>query len=320
MKNRNDFIYDIISQKKFEHLKKMMQEEQLSVFFKDNCIVKMLIDSKKEYEYNYYVFVHYYPEILSSYDKVIENFSVLSQQFGLSDALETSILFSYLLWNGYFSYGRDLHYCGINNLNRFDFFGLEVMAGQGCCTHFSYLLKDFLDVCGYDSAVLLNYMKRIDYSSIYLPDIDRKRIICGEKENIRDKFFRKISTKMSGNHAFNLINDSGNLSIYDATNLLYIPISDCVGYKVNGQFAQGTLHPDFSYIFNLEEGAIKTLDLFHNKERGSYFDLKEYEMKSEKLLKMFRNNQDLLLDSYQASSNDITVVSDGIKKIKKLVR
>ena len=124
MKNRNDFIYDIISQKKFEHLKKMMQEEQLSVFFKDNCIVKMLIDSKKEYEYNYYVFVHYYPEILSSYDKVIENFSVLSQQFGLSDALETSILFSYLLWNGYFSYGRDLHYCGINNLNRFDFFGL----------------------------------------------------------------------------------------------------------------------------------------------------------------------------------------------------
>ena len=194
------------------------------------------------------------------------------------------------------------------------------MGGQGCCVHFSALLKDFLRACGYDSAILLNHLEKVDYTHIYFPNIQRKRENTSKVKPFLSKTFTKLWGYAIGNHAFNLINDSGNLSIYDATNLLYIPISDCTDDRIVGKFVHGKLHPNFSYIFNLEKESIQTLDLFHIGERGSYFDWIEYERKSEELLKRFGNNQDLLLSSYQDSCDDIAIVSDGIKKLKKLVR
>lgn len=320
MKGVNNFISDTVYQKKFEYLKKVLENENFGFSIKNNFILKSLIDSKIEYEHNYYFFLHYYPELLSSYDKIIVNFASLVGQLELKDGLDISILFSYLLWNGYFSADQKIDYCGINNLNRFDFFGLEVMGGQGTCLHFSCLFKDFLNACGYDSAILLNHITKIEHE-IYSPNIVRNIKEEKESETINEKILKKIIGFLSGNHAFNLVNDFGNLYIYDVTNLLYIPISDCndIGSRIRGEFVQGILHPNFSYTFNLDRSSIRTLDLFHQKERGSYYSMDEYQGKSEKLMEDFANYQDLFQDSYRKSVDDISVVSDGVKRLKRSI-
>lgn len=320
MEDKNEFFSNIIAQERFLRFKETLEKEQFDFSLKNNLILKFLLEAKKDYERNSFIFYYNYFDVLVSYDRIIKNFSTLKSKLELNDALDISILFSYLLWNGYFSSEKKLHYCSSKNLNKIGFLGLEVMEGQGCCLHFSALLKDFLRACGYDSAILLNHLEKVDYTHIYFPNIQRKKENISKDKPFLSKTFTKLCVYVMGDHAFNLINDSGNLSIYDATNLLYVPISDCTDGRIVGKFVHGKLYPNFSYIFNLEKEAIQTLDLFHIGERGSYFDWIEYERKSEELLKRFGNNQDLLLSSYQDSCDDISIVSNGVKKFKKLVR
>lgn len=54
MKNTGD--YNIIEQKKFEHLKKMMNEGKVGLSLKENLIVQLLMSSKEEFLKNSYLF------------------------------------------------------------------------------------------------------------------------------------------------------------------------------------------------------------------------------------------------------------------------
>ena len=319
MKGISNFINDAIEQKKFEYLKTTMETENLGFSLKNNIILKTLLCTIDEYDQNYFFLMHYYPSVLSSYDKIIKNFSDLSKKLDLSDSLDVCILFSYLLWNGYFSVDKKLCDSSKDNLEIFDFFSLEIMSGQGVCLHFSYLFKDFLQACGYDSAILLSWLKKVDYHKIYFPDITRQMNQEHDKEIIIARFLKELFKYIGGNHAFNLINDHENLYIYDSTNLLYIPLSDCVGSKIQGEFIKGVVHPNFSYAFNLEYSSIKTLDLYHQKKKESCYSLDEYEVKSKKLLEKFGDFQNLFEDSYHESVDDILMVSDGVKKLKKSI-
>ena len=286
----NSSIKDIMNQQKFKYLKRTLEAKKGGLSLKNNLILELIERTKNE---------KYLNKIL----------------LDLNYPLEISLLFSYLLWNGYFSSSHNLCYCNKNNLNEPEFLSFEVMSGQGTCVHFSYLLKDFLKNCKYSNAILINQLKNIDYPNIYFPDIKRNAILAEEKAP-QNKILSKLLETIIGNHAFNLINDCGNLFIYDVTNLLYIPITDCTYSKIKGEDIQGTLHPDFSYIFNLDDSSIQTMDFFYQKERGFYYNKDEYKMKSQELLTKLNDNQDILNDCYQESYEDIKIASNVARRIK----
>ena len=57
-----------------------------------------------------------YSQVLIEYRKILENYKKLAEELKVNDSLNLSHLFSYLLWNGYFSVTKEHHYNLYNRL------------------------------------------------------------------------------------------------------------------------------------------------------------------------------------------------------------
>lgn len=57
-----------------------------------------------------------YSQVLIEYRKILENYKKLAEELKVNDSLNLSHLFSYLLWNEYFSVTKEHHYNLYNRL------------------------------------------------------------------------------------------------------------------------------------------------------------------------------------------------------------
>ena len=247
-------------------------------------------------------------ELVTIYKSLLNKMSSLSKELALSNSLELSILFSYLLWNGYLSRNRKHEYKEIEH----DILGLlfiEIVNGDGVCRNYSEMLKDFLKYNGYNSIMLANYF---DYNTNVEYKMDIDRIDSYKIQNISDKSWFK---KKKANHVFNLIDDNG-LYIYDPTNLLLYRLQNKdICHLINGK-GKNIIYPYRSYDLCYAKEDEKLLDrLFTEDSFSSPYDKTDFISTSEVTLELMRDSTTLLEDFYKEIRPDLVGISKETKKV-----
>ena len=279
---------------------------------------------------NYEMYKKFYLESLISLNKVLENYKLLAQELKINNALELSHLFSYMLWNGYYSVTKEHNYNIENRLLLLGMYSFDVIKGEGVCLAYAELLHNYLSVCEKKSSILLCKMgKDKEYKRDYIPQIERKikKLSIPKKMlfSARNFVMQGIINKF-GNHAVTLIEDDSKLYIYDSTNLLVLNILDSNTATLitgTGEFGLRPLttipllsHADPNQLFEkLLSNNIKPA--YTRDDIVSSFD---------NIINLLNNNRGLLDDAYDNIHQELEIINNqieeigGYRKLRKRIR
>lgn len=255
-----------------------------------------------------------------NYKEILKKSKELALELNLSNSLEIANLYTYLLWNGYFSKNKELKYQTHSRLLLPGMYSRDIMNGIGVCLNFSDMLTDFINQFDcYSSATLLNNINK-NFERHYKVDIERKIV--------PNKFSRKIITpfiipitKKTGNHAYNLICEKGNLYIYDSTNLSASKLNNKFESSVLAGKGVCNIKPYLSYWLNNSNKSTQTLDLLHLTQHfTSPYTSKDFVITWEECLELFRKNKYLLDDFYDEIYNNIINIYNDNVKAKELIK
>ena len=278
------FDFCMTNEYHFEDVKSLQQEFNIDEEYIQNMISlsKFIKNVKGEAKEN---IEHKYTDLLYDYKEILNQTSVLAQELNLNTSYELSILYTYLLWNGYFSQNCQMKYdmekrlilCGLDSLS--------IMTGYGICLNFSNMLKDFLNHCGFDSAV-----------------ISSNRMFW--KNELMD-------------HVFTLIKDNDKFYIFDSTNVLSLEPKKIdqakivVGKKIFKH--KYKLYPYNSYYLNFDSKSIETLDDFRTTtDFESPYSKKDYLMTQKRCLELLQNNEHLLNNYYFTVRENIDYIANKV--------
>lgn len=253
-----------------------------------------------------------YSEIMHNYNILLEKMSSLSKELNFTNSLELNILFSYLLWNGYLSKDRKYNFKKEDKDKIMGLFFLDTMDGFGVCLDNSEMLKDFLNLNGYPSAVLQNFYDDKSVKVDYEIDIERKTITDSTKTKLIERVLKR-----NANHAFNLIEDNDSLYIYDATNLLMQGIiSQDSSQMING-IGKFKLFPYRSYMLCANSKEISLLDKFIKTDNYPINYTREDLISISEVNLELLSSYHTLLDDFYAEVRPIIVgISNEAHKIK----
>lgn len=307
-RSSNDVSLDWLSEDNDDY-KWLRDRNLLSVAIEGNFLKAISIDFFQFREDDYDIMESYYLDLLNKMKK-------LSLELGLENSLELSNLYAYLLWNGYLSKTKQNVYKIEGRKVIFGMFFADIMDGIGVCLNHADMLKDFLNNCGFDAAVMANLVdKNIDKD--YKMRIERKI----KKSTLRTKTLNFVLTpviKRFGNHAFTLVKDNGKMYIYDSTNLIILKVKEPRLAEVINGSGSCRLNPYFSCL--LTGGTEKEMDviskLFEMDDFSSPYSRKDFICMGEENIELFKNNISLLDDFYDDVSSDIIVISETSDKIK----
>lgn len=253
-------------------------------------------------------------EVMNIYKSLLDKMSKLAKELNVSNSLELSILFSYLLWNGYLSKTKKHEFKANNKDEIVGLQFIDITNGKGVCRNYSEMLKDFLNNNGYNSVILANYL----YANI---KVDYRMNIDGRKLYQMSDMSESISfKKKKANHAFNLIDDKG-LYIYDPTNLLIYDLKNRNTAKlVNGK-GKNIIYPFISYGFCYSKSDEQLLDkIFTEDSFTSPYNKTDFISTAEVYLELLKNNTSLLEDFYTEAKSDIDGISEETKKVLTRIR
>lgn len=255
-----------------------------------------------------------------SYNAILENWIKLSSELKLTNSLELSNLFTYLLWNGYFSKTK-VHNYQIEGRTLLDgFFSLDIMNGNGVCLNYSDMLKDFLNKSGINSSIIINYASKINRDNNAPELIKRKKIEPKLHTKISTAFLKPL-LKKTGNHASTLIDEDGKLYIYDPTNLICAKIDDFKTASLIDGTGTFELRPYLSYGYTNSESEKITLEkLFDSSNLDSPYNKEDINLAWNNSIPLFEANKSLIEDCYSETKNDIEKISDNLAKCRKKVK
>lgn len=262
-------------------------------------------------------------ESFENYNHIIKNFTNLNNELKLSNSLETSILFTYLLYNGYFSINKEHKYSLENRLIIPEFFSFDIFHGQGACLNYSDMLTDLLNALNYDAATIINYVDKKTKND-YFPNIEVKM----KKPKGYTKLFHSTigdkGGKKIGNHACTLIKENSEYYIYDSTNLTMFECKNSKEAIHNIGTGKLTLNPYFSKIITNDWKVYTTIkDFCKADDYTCPYNRKNFIYTNEELIEMLNNNKALLDDFYNeifCYIYDIVSETSDPKKIKKLIK
>lgn len=270
----------------------------------------------KNYAKDVQININKYKEALNEYKILLQKTTFLANELNLKNSLEFSNLFTYLLWNGYFSKNKYLEY-NMNNKNIIE--GLEafdIINGKGVCLNFSSMLKDFLNISGFQSVTLINNFDK-NAKTNYIPKA-KKNVA---KNKVNTKTFNMLTTPLSnkiGNHVFNLILENNKFYIYDSTNFLLLELKNVNTAKVINGRGRFVLKPYYSYYLNCFDNENKILNQFnHTNDFNSPYNRGDYIYTWEKCIELFKANEYLFRDYYISSKKNIDAISKYLSLQKK---
>lgn len=300
----------------------------------DECekIIKLL-DEEKYYKYTKQLFLgqtskmletsrikmkNFFEDSQYNYRNILNKFKILVKELKLTNSLEISILYTYLMWNGYFSKEKIFNYQIEKRALIEGMYSYDIMNGNGVCLNFSDMLKDILIECGYNSSILINKVeKQKELKKFYIPEINRSVIKSHNPiAEVLPLIFKPLINKM-GNHAFNLIEENGKLYIYDSTNLCFLELTNPTSAILLAGKGKFKLTPYFSYLLNgeKERKSLDTLCLTDNF--SSPYDRKDYIITSEKCIDLFNKSESLLNDYHNDINSDILSIVNSVDYYKQ---
>lgn len=260
-----------------------------------------------------------YKKSLDSYTKVLENYKLLAKELNIHNSLELSHLFTYMLWNGYYSVNKTHCYklkgrLLLSTMNSFD-----VIRGQGVCLAYAQLLHDYLTTCDKKSSLMTCKVptRKKTVSCNYRPEIERTiennfgSILSSKIGMI---FFRWLINKI-GNHAVTLAEENDKLFVYDPTNIFVLNVTgENKASIINGK-GDFELKPFSSLIFQPDSDPNKLFEklLFDSIEPA--FTRQEIIFSFENIMELLNNNIKLLDDAYDNIHSELEVINKQTNEI-----
>ena len=236
-------------------------------------------------------------EISCSYEKIIKEINVLYKNLNLDNSIGKGLLFSYLLYNGYFSYNHKHTYSQKNIMDIRNSYSYDIFLGKGVCRHYSNMLNDILNYNSINSYCLLVHISNLKYLYQININID---------EDKKSYFYRALKDFLNiinnrPNHLCNLIIENGNCFIYDATNMTVFELIDnkiAIHTMGNGRMKLFLEHEDNKFynkhLIEFEDYVILDSDKLFNMFLRESFRLKEIVVEGSNILEDFHN--DILSD------------------------
>lgn len=296
-----------------------------NVSFKE-LLFKLLIEvSKEEKEKDLNK-----PYIISYKNIVDKTASFLNSELLVEDPITASIIFEYLLWNGYFSNEHFYQFRMDERINNFSSFGADIMRGQGVCLNNATMLTDVLKQMDYNVCSSICYVHKngeIPKERNNMPPIERN-IYSGTTllEKIKNKknilvyqLLKPIALKF-GNHAIVLNEYDGNVFAIDPTNLCFMTYKeDNVLTSLNG-VVDFDLKKTFTSILN-SDSVDKVNDMYNkiNNTNNSSIDFLNNDFISNYYLEQINyceSKKDLLEDFHQECKSDIKTIYKTLTKHK----
>lgn len=303
------------TEKEMDFLRRILNEQNINYLKPYLCALLM-------HRYNIRSNVIELSSLEEQYKSILTKTKELAHELKLDAALELCNLYTYLLWNGYFSKNHELKFQVQQRNLILGHFPFDIMNGIGVCLNFSEMLTDFINQFDYSSATVVNNVDT-NFKRNYMPSIDRKQTKMDIKNFLLSNLFKPLS-KRTGNHAFNLINENGNLYIYDATNLSSFVIKDKFNCSILCGEGHAKMYPLFSYVISRTEKSKASLDVLNEAvDFKDFLSRKEFICTWEENMEKFNANKVLLNDFYAAIHEFVAYIADNIpteeqgKRLKK---
>lgn len=259
-----------------------------------------------------------YKESLISYQNILNTYKELAEYLNIDSSLELSHLFSYLLWNGYFSVTKTHSYKLQDRLLLPSMHSFDVINGQGVCLAYSELLNNFLKTCKKESALLECYVptKKGAIKPIYRPNIKRNI-----ESNIKSKMLTKALfvllsglIKKTGNHAVTLIKENDKTFIYDPTNLYILNIKDSKTASIINGEGEFQIKPISSLLVDSTVDPNRIFETLFNENIKPAYTQNDIYLTFEKIVNLAKNNSELLDETYREIQSDLETIHEETKQ------
>lgn len=284
-------------EKRITHFYKFYSEEQVNKF-------KDFFASKRE-------------EIKSSdfycaYLSIIKNAALIIKSLGVDNPFQASVIFEYLLWNGYFSKNKKLVYSISNRSNNIGALGLDIMLGKSVCINNATMLSDILNEMNIRSYVVGCKVNNSEKNKLsYKPNIFRNI------EDDKNSIFSSIFGKIIGNHAVTLFEWNNMYFLSDPTSLGFLNFNDFMRAKFIGAKLSIDIKPWLMLL--LSYGEIQNEEFYEIFETSfkysdSQMSLGFVEEFSEASLEICQQNKILLEDFYNENVESIDFIHRSLTK------
>ena len=127
-------------------------------------------------------------DFYKSYLNIIKKTATFMKELGVTDPFRATVVFEYLLWNGFLSKDINLIYSISDRINNIAVTGADIMRGKSVCLNNADMLSDVLNEMGTESYVIgANVSIRNQKVNLeYRPDIERK---IENKVKMKDMYF-----------------------------------------------------------------------------------------------------------------------------------
>jgi len=245
-----------------------------------------------------------------AYKNIIKKTAKLINELGITDPFHASVIFEYLLWNGFLSKDKTLVYDITNRKNNIALTGADIMRGNSVCLNNSDMLTSVLNQMDIRSYILGCSVKPTKETLKYKPNIERNI----KQPTFKDKIIQKLGTlpplKYLGNHAITMFEYNGVYYISDPTSLAFLNFNDFMKAKYVGSDLEVTIKPWISLCLQsipkdkFKEIITKTL-IQSNTQLLNLDLIKEF---SENALEICQENSNLLDDFHTDNVNDIDII------------
>ena len=252
-----------------------------------------------------------------SYQNIINSTARLIREMGSKDPITASVIFEYLLWNGYFSQDKQLVYCVSGRINNMTITGADIMRGKSVCLNNADMLTRVLQSMGMEAYIMgCGTFPKKDTKREFKVNIERNMI--KEKEGLLKRLIGFPLTRIIGNHAVTLVKSGETYYVSDPTSLAFASITDFLKARYIGINLDMKLKPWL--LLAVGEGDKKeNLDsmvkafLLSDRKPIPSTNIKEL---YDNLIPLLDESKPLLNDFHAENRRDIDTVSKTLTKVK----
>lgn len=251
-----------------------------------------------------------------SYFNILKRTAEVIDSLNIKDPISISIIFEYLLWNGYLSKDHKLNYCASDRTNNLGLLGADIITGKSVCLNNSIMLTDLLKQIGIKAYAFGAYVPPYNGKFESVTDIERNKIKSNLNYEIKFKLLSLLLSKKMGSHAITIIEDKGKFIINDPTNLTFLNISNFLCAKYIEDDLEVRLKPWMCLLtgdINKEEldRIVNESYLYHGVNPLTFEYVKSV---SDEVLKLCEKSHVTLENFYEKNIKDIEIVCKTLKK------
>lgn len=339
---KKDFENLSDDQKKLLAYRKIIELSSKGISLKDDEVSAVIEASDLNIGFLEYIFLQYmsnygenykelYRESLVSYNKILENYKLLAQELKINSSLELSHLFTYMLWNGYYSVTKQHAYKLQERLLLPGMFSFDVMKGKGVCLAYAELLHNYLTICDKTSAILECKVPTGKNKIVreYTPNINRnvESSIMSRLVSRSTTFLLKGLINRVGNHSVTLIEDNSKIYVYDPTNLYVLNVIDKDTATVINGNGNISIKPFSTLLMIPDSDPNHIFEKLLNGNIEQAYSINDIIGSYEYILNLINNNLSLLDDAYDNIHSELEFIdrqtdeiggsSASFKKIRK---